>query len=141
MKKQLSIILTAMLVVGLCACTKVTSDHAINDTWEYVSFKYSDGTLELYGGDTTVSIEIASSNMVTGIGPQAPYEGDAEIWKDGAIQIGALCCANITAGDSTYWKQVQFFNRLTSSSKFELFSNTLVLKNSDNGGELRFIKQ
>lgn len=140
-KSILTICLITSSIFLMTGCTKVPKDHPINDAWEYVHYKHADGYIETYGADTTIVIEIASSNQLAGIGPQESFEGSAEIWKDGAIQIGDLCCANITAGDSTFWPQVQLFNRLTSSARYEVFSNTLVLKNTTDGTEIQFVKQ
>lgn len=139
--KKVTVGLICLIAVAVSSCTKVSKNHAINDTWEYLNFKRTDGSVETYGPDTTITLDITSSNQISGTGPQEPFEGAAEIWKDGAISIGDLCCANITAGDSAFWPQVQFFNRITSSSQYEIFSNTLVLRNTSSGEELRFLKQ
>lgn len=139
--KKITVGLICLAAIAVSSCTKVSKDHAINDSWEYVNFKHADGSVETYGPDTTITLDITTSNQISGTGPQEPFEGAAEIWKDGAISIGDLCCANITAGDSAFWPQVRFFNRLTSSSQYEIFSSTLVLRNTSSGEELRFMKQ
>ena len=122
-----------LVVLIFTSCTTVGKDHEINARWTFLS--YQEGSLLTY--DTLVFMNIENSSDITGEGPIKKFKGSVEVWQDGTLQIGNLCCGD-TASNSTLLPQIQFYNYLNSCTEYEVNGNLLVLRGSNY--EMRFEK-
>jgi hypothetical protein len=132
--KCFNVALSLRAIIVLGSCNLVGEDHEINANWTFVGYQ-TDSYITF---DTLVTLNIENSTKIKGIGPNKNYHGSIEIWKDGTIQLGNLCCGDTSGGDSTELPQLEYYSYLNGSTEYELNGNNLFLRGPNS--EMRFEK-
>lgn len=118
--------LAAIFLFGSCDGL-VSDNHVINQSWEFVHYRLTDGSLDSLSGYSVPILIFKNSEDVSGNGPVRNFRAEAEIYEDGEILIQNFTLVGPVQDSLAEQVDSLYFDRLEGVSRFTFDGDRLIL--------------